>query len=142
MCTYILLRTYVLLHTTYVQLLCHTYMHYYSCIKFTDILLFLVPSEPYSFQVLSVTSSSVTLQWIPPKTPNGVITQYSIQYGGTVIDNFGSETSNKLMGTVEGLSPDATYTLQLRAHTKVGPGPPSSLTIKTCKFLYSKRFKS
>ena len=79
---------------------------------------------------------------VPPKTSNGVITQYSIQYGETVIDNFGSKKSNKLMGTVEGLSPDTTYTLQLRAHTKVGPGPPSSLTIKTCKLLNSKRFKS
>ena len=77
---------------------------------------------------------------MPPKTPNGVITQYSIQYGETVIDNFGNRTSNKLMGTVEGLSPDTTYTLQLRAHTKVGPGPSSSLTVKTCKLFSSKRF--
>ena len=77
---------------------------------------------------------------MPPKTPNGVITQYSIQYGETVIDNFGSKISNKLTGgTVEGLSPNTTYTLQLSAHTKVGPGPPSSLTVKTCKFMNSKR---
>ena len=77
---------------------------------------------------------------MPPKTANGVITQYSIQYGETVIDNLGSKLPNKLMGTVEGLSPNTTYTLQLRAHTKVGPGAPSSLTVKTCKFLNSKRF--
>ena len=77
---------------------------------------------------------------MPPKIPNGVITQYSIQYGETVIDNFGSKTSNKLMRTVEGLSPNTTYTLQLRAHTKVGSGPPSSLTVKTCKLLNSKRY--
>ena len=77
---------------------------------------------------------------MPPETPNGVITQYSIQYGETVIDNFGSKTSSKLMGTVKGLSPDTTYTLQLRVHTKVGPGPPSSLTVKTCKLLNSKRY--
>ena len=77
---------------------------------------------------------------MPPKSPNGVITQYSIQYGETVIDNFGGKTSNKLMGTIEGLSHNTTYTLQLRAHTKVGPGPPSSLTVKTCKLLNSKRF--
>ena len=84
-------------------------------------------------KVDSVTSTSVNLQWTPPEIPNGVITQYSIQYGETVIDNFGSKTSNKLMGTVEGLSPDTTYALQLRAHTKVGQGPPSNLTVKTCK---------
>ena len=83
----------------------------------------------------------MTLKWTPPETPNGVITRYSIQYGETIIDNFGSKTSDKLMGTVEGLSPDTSYKLQLRAHTKVGPGPPSFLSVKTSsKLLNSKRF--
>ena len=77
---------------------------------------------------------------MPPETPYGVITRYSIKYGETVIDNFGSEPPNKLMGTVEGLSPDTTYTLQLRAHTKVGAGPPGSLTVKTCKLLNQVRW--
>ena len=80
------------------------------------------------------------LQWISPETPNGVITKYSIQYNGSVIDNFGSKTLN-MLGTVEGLSPDTEYVLQLRAHTRVGPGPPASLTVKTSKLLilqYSK----
>ena len=72
---------------------------------------------------------------MPPATPNGVIAQYSLQYGGNVIDNFGTETLNMLMGTIEGLSPDTEYVLQLRAYTRVGPGPPASLTIQTCKLL-------
>ena len=80
-----------------------------------------------------ITSSSVTLKWMPPTTPNGVITQYSIQYGEIVIDNFGSRTLNMIMGTVERLSPDTECVLQLRAYTKVGPGQNSSLTVKTCK---------
>ena len=33
------------------------------------------PSEPRSLVVFSVNSSSVTLQWMFPETPNGVITQ-------------------------------------------------------------------
>ena len=81
-------------------------------------------------EVDSVTPTSVTLQWMPPETPNGVITQYSIQYDGIVISDFGNKTLN---GTVEGLSPNTEYALQLRAHTRVDQGPPSSLTIKTCK---------
>ena len=84
-------------------------------------------------KVASVTSSTVTLQWEPPETPNGLITEYSIQYDGSVVDNFGSVTLNRLMGTVERLSPDTEYVLQLRAHTKVGPGPPTNLTVKTSK---------
>ena len=72
----------------------------------------------------------MTLQWRPPETPNGVITQYSILYNGTNITNFGS---NILMDTIEELLPNTVYVLQLRAHTVVGAGPSTSLTIVTCK---------
>ena len=72
----------------------------------------------------------MTLQWRPPQTPNGVITHYSLQLDGTNIGNF---SSNELMYTIEGLSPDTVYTLQLRAHTVVGAGPPSNRTVLTSK---------
>ena len=39
------------------------------------------------------------------------------------------------MDTIEELSPDTVYVLQLRAHTRVGPGPYTSLTFLTCKLL-------
>ena len=57
-----------------------------------------------------------------------------------MVDNF---NINEMERTVEGLSPDTEYVLQLTAHTRVGPGPPISLTVKTSKLLilqYSKRF--
>ena len=79
-----------------------------------------------------MSSSSVTLQWIPPEPPNGVIMQYSILYNGINITNFGNNT---LMDTIEGLTPDTVYDVQLRAHTVVGPGEPSSITFLTCKLL-------
>ena len=72
------------------------------------------------------------LQWIPPETPNGVITHYSIQLDET---NIGNLSSSVLMYTIEGLSPDTVYVLQLRAHTVVGAGPPSSVAVITCKLL-------
>ena len=75
---------------------------------------------------------------MPPEATNGVITQYSIQYGGTIINNFGNNTLNTMIGTVEGLSPDTGYILQLRAYTRVGAGPPHSLTIQTGKLLYNR----
>ena len=86
---------------------------------------------PCSLEMISVTATSVTLQWMPPKTPNGVITQYSIQFGDSVIYDFGKSVSHQLMGTVEGLSPDTEYVLQLRAHTGVGAGSHANLTVKT-----------
>ena len=85
-------------------------------------------------EIVSVNSTSVTLQWMPPETPNGVITQYSIQYNKINITNFGN---NMLMDTVEGLSPDTVYVLQLRAHTGAGAGPPSNRTILTSKLCSS-----
>ena len=89
-----------------------------------------VPSKPCLFVVTFVSSSSVKLQWKPPKTPNGVITQYSIQLNEINAINF---VNNTLMDTIEGLSPDTEYVLQLRAHTALGAGPSSSITFLTCK---------
>ena len=84
----------------------------------------------------SVTSTSVTLQWLPPKYPNGVIIQYSIEYDGNITDEFGDNLSDKKMnGTITGLSPDTIYVLKMKAFTSVGPGPPVSLTVRTCKLL-------
>ena len=114
-------------------LILHTHLHMHH-------ILFAVPSEPCSLKADSIATSSVTLQWMPPKTTNGVITQYSIQYGDTVINNFGNKvnTSETIFGAVEGLSPDTEYELNLRAHTSVGVGPPCSLTFKTCKLIIQK----
>ena len=69
---------------------------------------------------------------MPPEVPNGVITQYSIQLNGTDISSL---SNNELMYTIEGLSPDTVYVLQVRAHTGAGAGPSSSITIVTCKLL-------
>ena len=74
---------------------------------------------------------------MPPERINGVITHYSVHYDGKDIHNFGNNVSNKMMGTVEGLSPDTEYLLKLKAHTKAGEGYPASLHVKTGKLLNS-----
>ena len=70
---------------TYKQ--CTVCMH---VLAFIHINIILVPSEPHSLTLISVNSSSMTLQWSPPKTPNGIITQYSIHLSGTNIGNLNS----------------------------------------------------
>ena len=82
-----------------------------------------------------VTLTSVTLQWMPPEYPNGVITRYSIHYDRMDIDTFGDYASAKMTGVIEGLSPDTEYVFELKAHTRVGSGPPVSLIVKTGKLL-------
>jgi len=74
----------------------------------------------------------VGLQWMPPDTPNGIITQYSLKNAMISIANFSSDV---LMFTVGGLSPLTMYELQLRAHTRVGAGSPSSVTVITSELL-------
>ena len=100
--------------------------------------LHIAPSEPQSLEIVTVTSTSMTLQWMPPKYPNGKITQYSVNCGGIDIDGFGDESggkSNKMTDTIEALSPDTVYVLEMKAHTQVGPGPPVILPVKTCKLM-------
>ena len=78
------------------------------------------------------------LQWIPPEFPNGVITQYSIHSNGIDIDNFGSSDaniSNRMIGTVDGLSPNTVYVFEMKAHTEMGAGPPVHLAVKTRKLI-------
>ena len=83
----------------------------------------------------TVTSTSVTLKWKPPKYSNGIITRYFIHYDGVDIDDFGDMSGDKMTGTVKGLTPDTVYSLKMRAYTRVGPGPPVNLAVKTCKLL-------
>ena len=86
--------------------------------------------------VVSVTASSVTLQWKPPQTTNGDITHYSVQYSeNDSIDDFGDITSDPMTGTIEGLSPDTKYTVKLKAHTRAGAGLPASVNVKTSKLI-------
>ena len=91
-----------------------------------------MPSEPLLSEIVFINSSILTLQWTPPVTANDVVTQYSIQLNETDIAHL---SSNVLMYTIGGLSPDTVYVLQLRAHTSVGEGPPSSVTIATRKLI-------
>ena len=75
---------------------------------------------------------------MPPEYPNGVITKYSVHFHGMDIDDFGGDTadrSDKMTGTIEGLSPDTVYALEMKAYTRIGPGPPVSLPVKTRKSL-------
>ena len=83
-------------------------------------------------EIVSVNSSSVTLQWRPPDILNGTIIQYSLQYNTTPVENV---TGDVFMYTVGGLSAETIYSLQVRAHTGAGAGPPSIITATTRKLL-------
>ena len=79
----------------------------------------------------------MNLQWMPPKYPNGVITKYSVHFDGRDIVPFGSNVSNRMIGTIEGLSPDTLYILEMKAYTKAGPSLPLYLAVRTRKLMNS-----
>ena len=74
---------------------------------------------------------------MPPKYPNGVITKYSVQYDGKRIDAFGDYELNTMSGTIKELTPNTEYVIEMIAYTRVGPGPPFSLPVRTCKLFNS-----
>ena len=93
-------------------------------------------TTPCSLAAENVQSTFMTLSWMSPDTPNGIIIQYEVQFSVNSLASLVNFTDT-LMGTVEGLSPSTIYTLQIRAYTRVGAGPFSNsitvMTLPPCK---------
>ena len=87
-----------------------------------------VPSAPRSL-TLDVTDTTVTLSWMPPDMPNGIITQYQIQYRRTSSgSSFGNnQVTTDLTDIVTGVMTGTAYDFIIRAFTVVGRGPPSDI---------------
>ena len=84
-----------------------------------------VPNAPRSLMIVNVTDSTVSLSWMSPDKPNGIITQYQIQYWKyDSITKFTSlNISNaKLTYTVSGLTSNTEYVFRMIAFTVVGHG--------------------
>ena len=89
------------------------------------------PATAPQFVTSDIQSTFVTLSWMSPDTPNGIIIQYEVQYSVNSTTSLVNLTDT-LMGTVQGLSPGEVYTLQIRAYTRAGAGPFSdSITVMT-----------
>ena len=73
--------------------------------------------------MVSITNTTVSLSWMPPDTPNGIITQYQLQYrrsdSSTNITSL-NVTNDTLTYTVTGLSSNTEYLFTVRAFTVVG----------------------
>ena len=101
---------------------------------------FLGPTAPRSLMVVndSVTDTNVTLSWMSPDPPNGIITEYQIQYrrnsstGDYMQKSIMNSTQNY---TVTKLTSNTEYVFQVRAFTTVGSGDFSnSVTVRTSEF--------
>ena len=91
-----------------------------------------VPSLPLSATVANKTSTTLLVTWLPPATPNGVLTSYEVYYKGVssvnpVPASFYQPLSVTVSApntslVVPGLLPHSNYTISVRAFTSAGPG--------------------
>ena len=91
------------------------------------------PTAPKSLMVVNFTDTThartVTLSWMPPDPPNGIITQYQVRYrrrGSNDIYLSQNIVNTNLTYTVTNLI-NIEYELQIRAFTVVGNGVYSDL---------------
>lgn len=91
-----------------------------------------VPSEPRNVSFTALTSTSFTVTWLPPASPNGIIDNYTLQYTdtttGMMVVEMGITTESQVL---EGLSPARRYRVVVSALTDKGPGPESEPLVVT-----------
>ena len=74
---------------------------------------------PEFLKETKTTSSSITLQWSPPDTPNGVIENYIIYY------NAENKTGSRNKTEIGGLKAFTEYTFTIACNSSGGLGPKS-----------------
>ena len=84
---------------------------------------------PRQFFGVAGSSTTITLAWSAPATPNGVITEYQLQCsgGGQVFNHTVMETTT----TLSGLLPYTNYSCSITAHTSAGGGPAATTSVTT-----------
>ncbi|XP_028650767.1 ephrin type-B receptor 3-like isoform X1 [Erpetoichthys calabaricus] len=82
------------------------------------------PSAVPTVHLMGATASTMSLSWIPPEKPNGIILDYEIKYHekGHPEAIAHTVTSQHSSFRVEGLKTGTTYMIQVRARTVAGYG--------------------
>ena len=77
-----------------------------------------VSSQPLNLMSVEVTVSTISLQWDPPSSPNGVIAHYVVTYNGMAVNTTNAST----MLTLIELEPFTTYTISVAGSNGAGVG--------------------
>ncbi|XP_040895394.1 ephrin type-B receptor 3-like isoform X9 [Toxotes jaculatrix] len=86
------------------------------------------PSAVPTVHLMAATASTMSLSWLPPERPNGIILDYEIKYhekdqGEAIAHTMTAQRSN---ARIEGLKAGTPYVVQVRARTVAGYGRYSS----------------
>uniref|UniRef100_A0A8C7HHL8 Ephrin type-B receptor 3 n=2 Tax=Oncorhynchus kisutch TaxID=8019 RepID=A0A8C7HHL8_ONCKI len=88
------------------------------------------PSAVPTVHLIGATASTMSLSWLPPEKPNGIILDYEIKYHekdqGEAIAH--TMTAQRSSARIEGLKTGTPYVVQVRARTVAGYGRYSSPT--------------
>ncbi|XP_061538859.1 ephrin type-B receptor 3-like isoform X3 [Phycodurus eques] len=90
------------------------------------------PSAVPTVHLMAATASTMSLSWLPPEKPNGIILDYEIKYHEKVRRNDQGEaiahtmTAQRSNARIEGLKAGTPYVVQVRARTVAGYGRYSS----------------
>ena len=80
--------------------------------------------------IVNVTDTTATISWLPPDPPNGIITQYHVEYRSDTSGFMLLQPSNvDMIRTVTGLSSNTQYMFRVTAFTVEGNGPVSKIVV-------------
>ena len=82
----------------------------------------MMPTAPGPVSGLAVSPEVVqlTISWMPPSEPNGVIIAYEVRSNSSGQFTYTNTTATQL--TLRNLSPNTVVTFSVRAYTIAGPG--------------------
>uniref|UniRef100_A0A671Z468 Ephrin type-B receptor 3 n=1 Tax=Sparus aurata TaxID=8175 RepID=A0A671Z468_SPAAU len=86
------------------------------------------PSAVPTVHLMAASASTMSLSWLPPEKPNGIILDYEIKYHEKVSSNAIAHTmtAQRSNARIEGLRAGTPYVVQVRARTVAGYGRYSS----------------
>uniref|UniRef100_A0A8C8A058 Ephrin type-B receptor 3 n=1 Tax=Oryzias sinensis TaxID=183150 RepID=A0A8C8A058_9TELE len=85
------------------------------------------PSAVPTVHLMAATASTMSLSWLPPEKPNGIILDYEIKYHEKVSEAIAhTMTAQRSNARIEGLKAGTPYVVQVRARTVAGYGRYSS----------------
>ncbi|KAK3880694.1 hypothetical protein Pcinc_014850 [Petrolisthes cinctipes] len=91
-----------------------------------------VPGSPQNVRVSGTsTAQSISVEWEPPVSPNGVLLEYLVTRSSEDSSSSLTITTPGTTCTLSGLLPCTTYTINVSATTSKGSGPPGDTIAAT-----------